>query len=195
MLEKNGAIEEEKPTPPESPAGEKTTPSVSEDEQTQEEELNSGIENFDNRFKEVYRNWKEAERKLEGTKEVKPTPEEPEEPPATMNELYEKVEKRLENKAQLKEKEISNAMTVVNRDIAYLKTVDPELDEEKLWEYMEKNKTLNVLEAYTKGVSLNNESKKLANKIGSNEKNATGKAEMSYEQLRNTDWDDIQLPI
>ena len=205
---------EEKETPADSSTEEKTseetTSTVSEDDKTQkEEELGSGIDNYDSRFKQVYKNWKEEQRqRLELEEKLASKPDEPKEEegfePKTWDEVFTKVEERLNkkqyseeerlNKKQYSEEErIKEVEKKITADIAQIKQVNPQLNEDEIWDYMVKNKITNVFEAYTKLSAKvdNKDNKQVASKIGSSSKNTSGKGTMSYDQLRKMSLDDI----
>ena len=198
MLNVEDAKLEEKVTPPESSTEEKTSkeePNVSEDDKTQEDELGSGSEKFDQRFKEVYREKKELERRL-AEKETVTKPDEPEEEfePKTWNDVLTKVESDLLKKEEAKAAKLKEVEAQVTREINDLKRVDKSIDEDKLWNFMIENKINNVYEAYTKmGHTTTGENKSVSEKIGKGSQNSTGKSGLSYEQLHRMSLDDIDL--
>lgn len=198
MLTNNDADNKEKATSADSSTDEKTDSNVSEDDKTQDDELGSGIKNYDTRFKEIYRQKKELERENEElkTKVVEPADSETDFNPTSWDEVIEKVETRLSQKQTQKEKTIEAELSNVNKQIADLKELNPKLDEDKIWQYMEANKTLNVYEAFIKtnkevGETTPKDNKQVAGKIGSNTQNATSKPAMSYEELHRKGLDDI----
>ncbi len=190
-------------------ASKETTPSGSSPEQTpivkedatkiQEEELGSGNVNYDERFKKIYGKMKELERENEVLKTPVVAKEEPTEDtftPNTWDEVFEKLEQHTTQKQTQKEKEIETNLAIVNKQIIDLKTINPGIDENKLWQYMEENKTLNVYEAFIKtNVTVKDakDNKEVSKKIGSNVKNTTSKAGMSYVELQKMSLDDIHL--
>jgi predicted RNase H-like nuclease (RuvC/YqgF family) len=199
MQEGKDAVIEEKATPPvpstEEKTSKETTPNASEGEKTQEEELGSGIENFDKRFKEVYREKKDLERQLAETKKPAETEAKA---PETWDEAVDFIEKRMTSKAETEQKQMVEIEKKMVTDFTETKKIYPELDEDKVWDYMAEHKLLNVFEAVTKMKAeehvSNEANKNVASKIGSASANTSGKTSMTYAELHKTSLDDITLP-
>lgn len=206
MPDNNDAQVEEKETPTESSTEEKTSNEESTDgsepaKTPAEDELGSGIKNYDQRFKDIYRDLKEAERKNKELESKINSVKEPEKPKEenktndfnTWDEVFEAFEKRQAIKAESRDKEIKSAMGKVEADIAKVKETFGDIDENAIWDYFEKNKTMNVFEAamFVQNNTSNKESKSVSSKIGSSSKNSTGKPARSWHELHNTSLDDI----
>ncbi|MFA5346337.1 MAG: hypothetical protein WC315_08720 [Candidatus Omnitrophota bacterium] len=199
MPEVKDAVVEEKATPPvpstEEKTSKETTPNASEGEKTQGEELGSGIENFDKRFKEVYREKKDLERQLAETKKPAETEAKA---PETWDEAVDFIEKRIVSKAETENKQMAEIEKKMVTDFTETKKIYPELDEEKVWDYMAEHKLLNVFEAVTKMKAeehvSNEANKETASKIGSASANTSGKTSMTWAELHKTKLEDIDLP-
>jgi len=200
------AIDKEKDTSADSSTEKQTsndsTTNVSEDDETQdEEELGSGIENYDNRFKQLYREKKEIERekaelesRLENNKSAEPESED-EFVPNTWNEVFEKLEQRLINKQETESERLAQVEQQINSDLQEVKKLYPDIDDDDMWDFMAENKIVNVYEAAAKFLKDNpnvNENKQVSAKMGS--KNTSGKAAVTYEQIHNKSLDDLTLP-
>jgi len=206
MPNENDATIEEKPTPPESSPEEKSSNdenlNISEDEKTQEDELGSGIENYDKRFKQVYSKMKKKEREIEEMQkklEKKDTTEEQSNfIPETWEQVFETFEQRQQQKLVAQTKKEKELEAQINGQIQEVKKLYKDLNDDEIWDYMAEQGVTNVYEAATKinAKKLDNkDNKSVSGKIGSTSKNASaGKSELSYEQIHNISLDDIKLP-
>jgi len=206
MPDTNDATIEEKVTPSESSTEEKTSnesdSNVSEDEQTQDkEDLGSGIKSYDDRFRQIYKQMKNGQRKIEEleTKQVtKPAEQKPTEEfsPNTWDDVVEFVEKKQLAKSEIENKEIAKITQGLEKDMVEAKKLNLTTDEDKVWNYMAEKGIDNVFEAITKlNAEVNSSAnKEVASKIGSRSQNVMGKSEISYEQLHNTSLEDLELP-
>jgi vacuolar-type H+-ATPase subunit I/STV1 len=201
MLDTKVDAVEEKATLPESSPEEKisneTAPDGSEPEKTPEEELGSGIKNYDERFKQIYREKKELERKnAELASKTNPVAEL--KSPETWDEAADLIETRLKTKAEKEEQEREQTYKKINADFSAAKKTFPDLDEDKVFEYMANNKILNVFEAATRMKAdehvSNEANKKVASKVGSSSANSSGKSPLTYAELHRVSLDDIKLP-
>jgi len=202
------AIIEEKVTPTESSTEEKT----SKEESTEgsepaktpaEDELGSGSSKYDERFSKIYGEKMRLEKENAELKSKEPPAKEPEAKveddfdPKTWNEVADYIEKRQVAKQKANASKVSLEMNRMNQDISKVKEKFPDVTEEQIWDYLEKNTSTNVFEAVLNiqaGSPSNKENKEISSKIGSGSKNTTGKSSMTYEEIHNTSLDDIQLP-
>ena len=204
MPEPIGA-DEVKITPPAPPADEKNdkpeAPAGSEPAKTPaEEDLGSGIKTYDERFKKVYGQMKVLERENETLKNT-PKKDEPlasdDWQPKTWDEVLDKAEERILTKTQKEQQKMAEVSAKITADIAEAKKLYPDLSEDEVWDYMDKNKVLNVHEAVIKmhidKPPSNAKNKQTAAKIGAGTAGKTAKT-ISYAELHNKSLDDINLP-
>ncbi len=204
MPEPIGA-DEVKTTPPASPADEKNdkpeAPAGSEPAKTPEnEDLGSGIKTYDERFKKVYGRMKDLERENATLKTVPKKDEPPASDdwqPKTWDEVLDKAEERILTKTQKEQQKMAEVSAKIEADIAEAKKLYPDLSVDEVWDYMDKNKVLNVHEAVIKmhidKPPSNAKNKQTAAKIGAGTAGKSSKG-MSYEELHNKSLDDINLP-
>lgn len=199
---------EEKGTPPDSSPEQKT----SEDEPTdgsepaktpEEDDLGSGIKSYDERFKAIYKEKKDLERENEELKTsqeettANPEPQTPDAwQPKSWEEVFDKFRSQIDTEYKAEDERVAAVETQINKDLAEAKKIYPDIDDDKIWDYMAENKIINVFEAVTKfknQPASNEPNKQVSAKVGTGKGVGKPGKELEYQDLHNTPLDELTL--